>query len=157
MSRIELDVAGVEEVKRKLRLLPKELEAASRRAIPRAGQRMRAVAKRELRSRGVGATTIKRRLRGQKARVWLGTDPVTATLRLRGGELAEGEFVLPIKGLSRQDRPIFRREGKKLIPVEFSMSKISGPIINTVGEEGLDRFAESLEQHAEQVLIKTVS
>ena len=154
-SEITLDIAGVESVRKRLRLVPRELAAAGRRAAPRAGQRARAVAKRELRSAGVGSTTLKRRVLGQRERLWIGANPVAATLKLRKGKLGAGEFPLNIAGVPRMNQPIFRRlPNGRIEPVPFPIDEIARIARDAAATEALERFEEVLVTEGEKILIK---
>lgn len=151
-TNIDLEVTGVDEVQRALRLTTAEMERAIRTATSRAGQRARATASRSFRQAGVGRTTIKRRIRGQGGRLWIGANPVTATLQLRGGVLMDGEFPLPVGGLPRPRQPIFRRDGRRIYPVPFPIANVARTAAQDASDAALERFDEALESEALKVL-----
>ena len=157
MTELVLDIEGIEAISRRLRLIPKELEAATRKAAPRAGQRARATASRHMRQSGVGSSTIKRRVRGKGGRLWIGANPVTATLKLRAGRLEEGEFPLHVGGLPKNQRPIFRRVGKRrndIAPVPFSLSGIATKARDLAEEAARERYLEVFESESEKAIVK---
>ena len=114
---VTFDVAGIDEAIRDLRLMPREVRQALRRAENKTGQRVRTVIRRELRSRlAVTTANARRRLRGQRGRAWVGANPVPAewiegyvseapdgTITV-GGVVDPRAFALAVPG-----RPVVRR------------------------------------------------
>ena len=78
MADINVDLAGVDQVLKELRVAQKEIPKILRNAANKTGQRMRTVERQTLRRRGVSREGIKVRGRGRRGQAWLGANPVPA-------------------------------------------------------------------------------
>ena len=83
---------------------------ASRRAVSKTATRSRALVRKTLRSRKVVSPTIKRRVKGQKGRIWLGANTVgvgsVAGLVKGAGRSPAGRAIIAVDG--KVDKTAFR-------------------------------------------------
>lgn len=161
---VEFEAEGLDEAIRELRLTPKELERVMRRALSKAGQRVRTRIRQEARARlnNIPLRYLRPRLRGQRGKAWVGSNVMPAS-RIPGavetgpegeislfGEPQPEAFVLNVPG-----QPVVQRlpDGR----LQRLLAHIDDPVQAAVAQvvtEIPDIVSQAVQTQAEEEAIR---
>ena len=162
MADIKVDLAGVDDVLKELRVTEREIPKILRAAANKTGQRMRTVERQTLRRRGVSREGIKVRGRGRRGQAWIGANDVPAAAlpgvvivnddAERPQVFVNGEDVHAFRlNLGERQPLVFRHEGR-LVSVKtghyLPFEDIASEAHDNAADEGEEYFLQETHRQA---------